>query len=189
MTMNENQFFDNEGHVTETDMIRIYALSKQLNVDSKKILDAVKQLGIAGSGSSLAGLTNEEVELIMHWLNPDIQIWYEKWQMYQSLCRDIEEQRKRMEEEQKQETERIRSEAEKREYEEWLKHVEEGQQREYEEWLKTEEYDEEWLKSEEWQKTKYDIWKQYKEWQRHRSVAEQKAAGWNRGGIVDWDFD
>ena len=41
--------------------IRIYALSKQLNVDSKEILDALRQLGIEGKGSSLATLTDEEV--------------------------------------------------------------------------------------------------------------------------------
>ena len=49
--------------------IRIYALSKQLNVDSKEILDAVKQLGIEGKGSSLAGLTEEEVEQVKKRLN------------------------------------------------------------------------------------------------------------------------
>ncbi|MCL2711124.1 MAG: translation initiation factor IF-2, partial [Planctomycetaceae bacterium] len=49
--------------------IRIYALSKQLNVDSKEILDAIKQLGIEGKGSSLAGLTEEEVVLIKDRLN------------------------------------------------------------------------------------------------------------------------
>lgn len=41
--------------------IRIYALSKVWNVDSQLILDAVKSLGIEGKGSSLAGLTEEEV--------------------------------------------------------------------------------------------------------------------------------
>ncbi|MDR0522655.1 MAG: translation initiation factor IF-2 [Planctomycetaceae bacterium] len=41
--------------------IRIYALSKLLNVDSKDILDAVRVLGIEGKGSSLATLTDEEV--------------------------------------------------------------------------------------------------------------------------------
>ena len=49
--------------------IRIYALSKQLNVDSKEILDAIKQLGIEGKGSSLAGLTEEEVVLVKEKLN------------------------------------------------------------------------------------------------------------------------
>ena len=49
--------------------IRIYALSKQLNIDSKEILDAIKQLGIEGKGSSLAGLTEEEVVLVRKRLN------------------------------------------------------------------------------------------------------------------------
>ncbi|MDR0328920.1 MAG: translation initiation factor IF-2, partial [Planctomycetaceae bacterium] len=44
--------------------IRIYALSKQLNVDSKEILDAIRQLGIEGKGSSLATLTDEEVDQV-----------------------------------------------------------------------------------------------------------------------------
>ena len=44
--------------------IRIYALSKQLNIDSKEILDAIKQLGIEGKGSSLATLTDEEVDQV-----------------------------------------------------------------------------------------------------------------------------
>ena len=49
--------------------IRIYALSKQLNVDSKEILDAIKQLGIEGKGSSLAGLTEEEAAQVKDKLN------------------------------------------------------------------------------------------------------------------------
>jgi len=49
--------------------IRIYALSKQLNVDSKEILEAIKQLGIEGKGSSLAGLTEEEVDQVKTKLN------------------------------------------------------------------------------------------------------------------------
>ena len=49
--------------------IRIYALSKQINVDSKEILDAIRQLGIGDKGSSLAGLTDEEVVLVKDRLN------------------------------------------------------------------------------------------------------------------------
>ena len=49
--------------------IRIYALSKQINVDSKEILDAIKQLGIEGKGSQLASLTEEEVVLVKRKLN------------------------------------------------------------------------------------------------------------------------
>ena len=49
--------------------IRIYALSKQLNIDSKEILDAVKQLGIEGKTSSLHALTDEEVDQVKSRLN------------------------------------------------------------------------------------------------------------------------
>lgn len=48
--------------------IRIYALSKQLNVDSKEILDAIKYLGIEGK-TALSGLTEEEVEQVKGRLN------------------------------------------------------------------------------------------------------------------------
>jgi translation initiation factor IF-2 len=44
--------------------IRIYALAKQLNVDSKVLLDTAKQLGIEGKGSQLASLSAEEVEKV-----------------------------------------------------------------------------------------------------------------------------
>ena len=41
--------------------IRIYDLAKRLNIDSKEILNAVKQIGIEGIGSSLSALTEEEI--------------------------------------------------------------------------------------------------------------------------------
>ncbi|GHT17642.1 hypothetical protein FACS1894189_3920 [Planctomycetales bacterium] len=44
--------------------IRIYALAKQLNVDSKVLLDTAKQLGIEGKGSQLASLSADEVEKV-----------------------------------------------------------------------------------------------------------------------------
>jgi len=44
--------------------IRIYALSKQLEIDSQEILDAIEELGIEGKRSSLAALTEEEVERV-----------------------------------------------------------------------------------------------------------------------------
>ncbi|MDR0703660.1 MAG: translation initiation factor IF-2 N-terminal domain-containing protein, partial [Planctomycetaceae bacterium] len=44
--------------------IRIYALAQQLKVETKKLLDVLKQLGIEGKGSSLASLTDEEVEKV-----------------------------------------------------------------------------------------------------------------------------
>jgi translation initiation factor IF-2 len=44
--------------------IRIYALAKQLRVEHKKLVDVCKEAGIAGKGSALASLSDEEVELI-----------------------------------------------------------------------------------------------------------------------------
>jgi translation initiation factor IF-2 len=44
--------------------IRIYALAQQLKVETKKLIDVLKQLGIEGKGSSLASLTDEEVEKV-----------------------------------------------------------------------------------------------------------------------------
>ncbi|MDR1962682.1 MAG: translation initiation factor IF-2, partial [Planctomycetaceae bacterium] len=44
--------------------IRIYALAQQLKVETKKLIDVLKQLGIEGKGSSLASLTEEEVEKV-----------------------------------------------------------------------------------------------------------------------------
>jgi len=49
--------------------IRIYALSKEFNVDSKEILDAIRQLGIKDKGSSLATLTDEEVDIVQKHLH------------------------------------------------------------------------------------------------------------------------
>lgn len=39
---------------------RIYALAKELNLDSKDLVDIVKKVGITGKGSALASLTDEE---------------------------------------------------------------------------------------------------------------------------------
>ncbi|MDR3196400.1 MAG: translation initiation factor IF-2 [Planctomycetaceae bacterium] len=44
--------------------IRIYALAQQLKVETKKLIDVLKQVGIEGKGSSLASLTEEEVEKV-----------------------------------------------------------------------------------------------------------------------------
>ena len=44
--------------------IRIYALAKQLNVDSKKLVDVCEKAGIQGKGSALASLTDEEVQRV-----------------------------------------------------------------------------------------------------------------------------
>jgi translation initiation factor IF-2 len=40
--------------------IRIYALAKKLNMDSKELVDACAKAGITGKGSALASLTDEE---------------------------------------------------------------------------------------------------------------------------------
>lgn len=43
---------------------RIYALAKELNLDSKDLVDLVKKVGITGKGSALASLTDEEVQRV-----------------------------------------------------------------------------------------------------------------------------
>lgn len=43
---------------------RIYALAKELNVDSKDLVDLVKKVGITGKGSALASLTDEEAQKV-----------------------------------------------------------------------------------------------------------------------------
>ena len=45
-------------------MARIYALAKELNLDSKDLVDLVKKVGITGKGSALASLTDEEVQRV-----------------------------------------------------------------------------------------------------------------------------
>ena len=44
--------------------IRIYALAKQLNLDSKTLVDLCEQAGVSGKGSALANLTDEEAEKV-----------------------------------------------------------------------------------------------------------------------------
>ncbi len=41
---------------------RIYALAKELNIDSKDLVDLVKKVGITGKGSALASLTDDEAQ-------------------------------------------------------------------------------------------------------------------------------
>ena len=43
---------------------RIYALAKELNLDSKDLVDLVKKVGITGKGSALASLTDEEAQKV-----------------------------------------------------------------------------------------------------------------------------
>ena len=43
---------------------RIYALAKELKIDSKDLVDLVKKVGITGKGSALASLTDEETQKV-----------------------------------------------------------------------------------------------------------------------------
>ncbi|MEO1530326.1 MAG: translation initiation factor IF-2, partial [Planctomycetota bacterium] len=45
-------------------MARIYALAKELNLDSKELVDLVKKVGITGKGSALASLTDDEAQRV-----------------------------------------------------------------------------------------------------------------------------
>jgi len=51
--------------------IRIYALAKQLNLDSKSLVDICAQAGVSGKGSALASLSDEEVDKIKAFLASD----------------------------------------------------------------------------------------------------------------------
>ncbi|TWT75398.1 translation initiation factor IF-2 [Allorhodopirellula solitaria] len=44
--------------------VRIYALAKELSLDSKDLVDLVKKAGITGKGSALASLTDDEAEQV-----------------------------------------------------------------------------------------------------------------------------
>jgi len=48
--------------------IRIYALAKKLNLDSKVLADICTKAGITGKGSALASLSDEEVAKIKAYL-------------------------------------------------------------------------------------------------------------------------
>lgn len=49
--------------------IRIYALAKELKLDSKSLVDTCKKAGVTGKGSALASLSDEEVETIKNYLS------------------------------------------------------------------------------------------------------------------------
>lgn len=49
--------------------IRIYKLAKELNLDSKDLVDACKKVGIVAKGSALASLTDEEVATVRSYLS------------------------------------------------------------------------------------------------------------------------
>lgn len=44
--------------------IRIYALAKDLNIDSKELVEICKKAGVSGKGSALASLTDEETDRV-----------------------------------------------------------------------------------------------------------------------------
>ena len=48
--------------------VRIYALAKELKLDSKELVDICTKAGIQGKGSALASLTEEEAEKLMQFL-------------------------------------------------------------------------------------------------------------------------
>lgn len=50
---------------------RIYALAKELKLDSKDLVDIVKKVGIAGKGSALASLTDDEAKKVREYFSPD----------------------------------------------------------------------------------------------------------------------
>ncbi len=44
--------------------IRIYALAKELDIDSKELVEICNRAGVTGKGSALASLSDEEVALL-----------------------------------------------------------------------------------------------------------------------------
>ena len=49
--------------------IRIYALAKQLKLDSKVLVDICTKAGVTGKGSALASLTDQEMEKVTAFIN------------------------------------------------------------------------------------------------------------------------
>lgn len=49
--------------------VRIYALAKELNVDSKELVDICTRAGVPGKGSALASLSEDEVGKVKEFLN------------------------------------------------------------------------------------------------------------------------
>jgi translation initiation factor IF-2 len=48
--------------------VRIYALAKELKLDSKELVDICTKAGVPGKGSALASLTEEEAEKVKQFL-------------------------------------------------------------------------------------------------------------------------
>ncbi|HJQ79743.1 MAG TPA: translation initiation factor IF-2 [Lacipirellulaceae bacterium] len=51
--------------------VRIYALAKELKLDSKELVDICTRAGVPGKGSALASLTEDEVEKVKQFLKGD----------------------------------------------------------------------------------------------------------------------
>ncbi|MCH5376058.1 MAG: translation initiation factor IF-2 N-terminal domain-containing protein, partial [Planctomycetes bacterium] len=51
--------------------VRIYALAKELNLDSKELVEICRKAGIPGKGSALASLTDEEADRVKSYLSGD----------------------------------------------------------------------------------------------------------------------
>jgi translation initiation factor IF-2 len=51
--------------------VRIYALAKDLKLDSKELVDICTKAGVPGKGSALASLTEDEVERVKQFLKGD----------------------------------------------------------------------------------------------------------------------
>lgn len=51
--------------------VRIYALAKELNLDSKDLVDVCRKAGIPGKGSALASLSDQEAEKVKNFLAGD----------------------------------------------------------------------------------------------------------------------
>lgn len=48
--------------------VRIYALAKELKLDSKELVDICTKAGVPGKGSALASLTEDEAEKVKQFL-------------------------------------------------------------------------------------------------------------------------
>ena len=49
--------------------IRIYALAKDLKIDSKELVEFCNKAGIPGKGSALASLEDDEVSKLKSWMD------------------------------------------------------------------------------------------------------------------------
>jgi hypothetical protein len=64
-------FLPNLRFIPSIRKVRIYALAKELKVDSKELVDICTKAGVRGKGSALACLTEEEVEIVKQFFKDD----------------------------------------------------------------------------------------------------------------------